>query len=119
MSQLAGNQENQQADAAREYTARPMPGKKAKAEPVPAPISASTETVSGKRLKSFIERIERVLAEQAERAADVKEIYAEVKSCGFETRIVRKLIRLRAMDVQARREESEILDLYSAAIGLE
>lgn len=75
--------------------------------------------VAGKRLKSFLERIERLEEEKAGLADDIKDIYAEAKSVGFDTKTMRKIIRLRKMDTEKRREEDELLELYKAAIGLE
>lgn len=74
--------------------------------------------VAGERLKSFIERIERLEEEKAALAEDIKEVYAEAKSSGFDIKTMRKLVRLRKMDAQKRIEEDEILELYKAAIGL-
>jgi uncharacterized protein (UPF0335 family) len=75
--------------------------------------------VSGQRLKSFIERIERLEEEKTAIADDIKEVYAEAKSSGFENKIMRRVIKLRKMDTQKRREEDELLDLYMAAIGMD
>ena len=75
--------------------------------------------VSGQRLKAFIERIERLEEEKAALAEDVKDIFAESKAVGFDTKIIRKVIRLRKMDAEKRREEDELLELYKSAIGLE
>lgn len=75
--------------------------------------------VAGKRLKAFIERVERLEQEKSELADDIKDIYAEAKGVGFDTKTIRKIIRLRKMDVEKRREEDELLELYKAAIGLE
>lgn len=75
--------------------------------------------VSGRRLKSFIERVERLEAEKADLAEDIKEVYAEAKGTGFEPRIMRRLIKLRKMDVEKRREEDELMELYKSAIGME
>lgn len=75
--------------------------------------------VSGKRLKSFIERLERLEEEKTALADDIKDIFAEAKGTGFDTKTMRKLLRLRKMDVEKRREEDELLELYKAAIGLE
>ena len=75
--------------------------------------------VSGQRLKSFIERIERLEEEKAALAEDIKEVYAEAKSSGFENKIMRRIIKLRKMDIQKRREEDELLDLYMSAIGMD
>lgn len=75
--------------------------------------------VSGQRLKAFIERIERLEEEKAGLAEDIKDIYAESKGVGFDVKIMRKVIRLRKMDAEKRREEDELLELYKSAIGLE
>lgn len=77
------------------------------------------ENVSGKRLKSFLERIERLEEEKKGLSDDIKDIFAEAKATGFDTKTMRKLIRLRKMEVEKRREEEELLELYKSAIGLE
>ena len=74
--------------------------------------------VSGQRLKQFIERIERLEAEKSELMEDIKEVYAELKAVGFEAKIARKLVAIRKMDTEKRREEEELLDLYKAAVGI-
>lgn len=74
--------------------------------------------VAGKRLKSFIERIERLEEEKAALAEDIKEVYAEAKGTGFDPKIMRKIIRIKNMDTDKRREEEELLELYKSAIGL-
>lgn len=75
--------------------------------------------VSGQRLKAFIERIERLEEEKAGLAEDIKDIFAEAKGVGFDTKIIRKILKLRKMDAEKRREEDELVELYKAAIGLE
>ena len=75
--------------------------------------------VSGKRLKSFLERVERLEAEKTGLAEDIKEIYAEAKGTGFEPKIMKRIIKLRKMEVEKRREEDELLELYMSAIGME
>ena len=75
--------------------------------------------VTGQRLKAYLERIERLETEKSELAEDIKEVYGEAKSNGFDTKTMRKLVRLRKMDNQKRNEEEELLELYKAAIGLE
>ncbi|MBN8520848.1 MAG: DUF2312 domain-containing protein [Alphaproteobacteria bacterium] len=77
------------------------------------------ENISGKRLKSFLDRIERLEEEKSGLSDDIKDIYAEAKSTGFDTKTMRKIMRLRKMDVEKRREEEELLELYKSAIGLE
>ncbi len=74
--------------------------------------------VAGDRLKSFIERIERLEEEKAALAADVREVYAEAKGEGFDTKVMRQVVRLRKMDSGDRQEQEAILDLYKQALGL-
>jgi uncharacterized protein (UPF0335 family) len=74
--------------------------------------------VSGARLKSFLERIERLEEEKKATAEDIRDVYAEAKGTGFEPKIMRKIISLRKANVEKRREEQELLDLYMAAIGM-
>lgn len=83
------------------------------------PETKDSAGVSGQRLKAFIERIERLEEEKAGLAEDIKDIYAESKGVGFDTKTMRKVIRLRKMDREKRREEEELLELYKSAIGLE
>ncbi|MEX0759127.1 MAG: DUF2312 domain-containing protein [Tistlia sp.] len=74
--------------------------------------------VAAERLRSFIERIERLEEEKAALANDVREVYAEAKSAGFDTKIMRQVIKLRKMDQNDRQEQEALLDLYKAAVGL-
>lgn len=74
--------------------------------------------VAGERLRSFVERIERLEEEKANLAEDIKEVYAELKGVGFDAKTVRKIISLRKMDHEKRRESEELLDLYKTAIGM-
>ena len=67
-----------------------------------------TGGVSGQRLKAFVERIERLEEEKAGLAEDIKDIYGEAKGVGFDVKTIRKLIRLRKIDKEKRREEDEI-----------
>jgi uncharacterized protein (UPF0335 family) len=75
--------------------------------------------VAGDRLKQLIERVERLEEEKAGLADDIRDVYAEAKSAGFETKIMRQIIKLRKMDSQKRMEQEELLDLYKSAIGLD
>ena len=79
---------------------------------------ADVAGVTGDQLKSYIERIERLEEEKKALAEDVKEVYAEAKGNGFDTKIMRQLIRLRKMDASDRAEQEELLDLYKNAIGM-
>lgn len=75
--------------------------------------------VAGERLKSIIERIERLEEEKADLAKDVKEVYAEAKGVGYDVKTIRKLIKLRKLDTEKRREEAELLSLYMQAIQMD
>ena len=74
--------------------------------------------VAGKRLTSFLERIERLESEKTDLGDDIKDVYAEAKGVGFDVKIVRRIIRLRKMEPEKRREEDELLELYKSAIGM-
>jgi len=74
--------------------------------------------VAGERLRSFIERIERLEEEKAALMEDIKETYAEAKGTGFDAKTIRKIVSLRKMDTEKRRESEELLDLYKSAIGM-
>jgi uncharacterized protein (UPF0335 family) len=69
-------------------------------------------------LKSFIERIERLEEEKAALTADIREVYAEAKGQGFDTKIMRQVVRLRKLDRADRQEQEAILDLYLGALGM-
>lgn len=80
--------------------------------------AADVGGVAGARLKTLIERIEKLEEEKSAIGSDIKDVYGEAKGTGFDTKTMRKLIRLRKLDDQKRQEEDELLDLYRAAIGL-
>ncbi|NQU57375.1 MAG: DUF2312 domain-containing protein [Rhodospirillales bacterium] len=75
--------------------------------------------VAADRLRSFIERIERLEEEKSALAADIREIYSEAKGTGFDVKIIRQVVRLRKMDQSDRREQEEILDLYKRALDID
>jgi uncharacterized protein (UPF0335 family) len=70
------------------------------------------------QLRSLVERIERLEEDKKAIAGDIKEVYAEAKANGFDTRIVRKVISLRKKDTAERQEEEALLDLYMHALGM-
>jgi uncharacterized protein (UPF0335 family) len=74
--------------------------------------------IAGERLRSFIERIERLEEEKRTLAADIKEVYAEAKGNGFDAKIMRQLIRLRRMDQDDLDEQESLLDVYKRALGM-
>lgn len=75
--------------------------------------------VNGGQLKSIIERVERLHEERDAIASDIKDIYAEAKGTGFDSKIIKKIVAMRRQDVNKRREEEEILGLYLSALGME
>lgn len=70
-------------------------------------------------LRSFIERIERLNEEKDALTADIREVFAEAKGTGFDTRIMRMIVRLRKLDKADLQEQDAILDLYRSAVGLD
>lgn len=74
-------------------------------------------TVAADRLRSFIERVERLEEEKQTIMADVKEIFAEAKGEGYDVKILRKVVRIRQMDRAERQEQEALLELYLAALG--
>ena len=81
-------------------------------------ISETSQTVVAGQLRAFIERIERLEEEKKTITDDIKEVYAEAKGTGFDTKAMRSIIRLRKKDQAERQEEETILDLYKAALGM-
>ena len=75
--------------------------------------------VAADRLRSFVERIERLEEEKAALAADIREVYSEAKGTGFDIKVLRQVVKLRKMDQSDRREQEEILDLYKRALDIE
>ncbi len=82
-------------------------------------ITETSQTVAAGQLRSIIERIERLEEEKKTIADDIKDVYAEAKGTGFDTKAIRTIIRLRKQDQNERQEEESILDLYKAALGME
>ena len=82
-----------------------------------APDIASSG-VAAEELKQFIERIERLEEEKAGIAGDIKEVMAELKGRGFDTKAVRTILRIRKQDHAERQEEEAILELYMQALGM-
>ena len=70
------------------------------------------------QLRSLVERIEKLDEEKKAIAGDIKEVFAEAKASGFDTRIMRKVISLRRKDTAERQEEEALLDLYMHALGM-
>ena len=82
-----------------------------------ASANAASGGVAAERLRSFLERIERLEEEKQTIMGDMKEVYAEAKGEGYDTKIMRQIIRLRKMDRAERQEQEALLDLYLSALG--
>jgi uncharacterized protein (UPF0335 family) len=74
--------------------------------------------IAADRLRTIIERIERLEEEKAALAADIRDVYAEAKGAGFDVKVLRQIIRLRKLDNADRKEQEEILDLYMRALDM-
>ena len=78
----------------------------------------AANTVAAGQLRAFIERIERLEEEKQTIADDIKEVFAEAKGTGFDTKAMRTIIKKRKQDKAEREEEEAILDTYMAALGM-
>lgn len=78
-----------------------------------------TDNVSAEQLRLFIERIERLEEEKQGIADDIKDVYAELKSVGFDTKTTRRIIRLRKMEKHVRDEAAALLETYANALGMQ
>jgi uncharacterized protein (UPF0335 family) len=74
--------------------------------------------VAADQLRLFIERIERLEEEKKGIADDVKDVYAEAKANGYDTKTMRKIVALRRMETHVRQEADALLETYRAALGL-
>ena len=74
--------------------------------------------IAGEQLRSIIERIERLEEERKTLAEDIKEVFAEAKGNGFDTKIIREIIKIRRMDEDDLDEQETLLDIYKRALGM-
>jgi uncharacterized protein (UPF0335 family) len=84
----------------------------------PDDITETSQTVAAGQLRAFIERVERLEEEKKTIADDIKDVYAEMKGTGFDTKAVRQIIRDRKKDSAELQEFEAMLDLYKAALGM-
>ena len=80
-------------------------------------VTETSQTVAAGQLRAFIERIERLEEEKKTIADDIKEVYAEAKANGYDTKTLRQVVRIRKQDTAERQEAEAILDLYLQAVG--
>ena len=79
---------------------------------------SDVEAVAQDQLRSFVERIERLEEEKKTISDDIKDVYAEAKGNGFDTKVLRRVVSLRKQDQNERQEQEAILDLYLQALGM-
>ncbi len=77
-----------------------------------------TGGIAGDRLRSIVERIERLEEERKALAGDIKDIFSEAKSAGFDVKVLRQLIRVRKQEPAEVEEQETLLDVYRRAIGM-
>lgn len=80
--------------------------------------TVSPDSVAQDQLRAFVERIERMEEEKKAISDDIKEIYAEAKGNGFDTKVLRQIVRIRKQDHAERMEQEALLELYMAALGM-
>ncbi len=89
---------------------------------MPSTAAAAKEQPSTRfakdQLKAVIERIERLEEEKKATSDDIRDVYAEAKGTGFDTKALRTIVRLRKLDSDERREQQEVLDTYLHALGM-
>ena len=78
----------------------------------------STNSVDAGHLRAFLERIERLEEERKALSSDIKDIFAEAKSAGFDVKVMRQLIRIRKQEPAEVEEQETLLDVYRRALGM-
>jgi uncharacterized protein (UPF0335 family) len=79
---------------------------------------AETGGIAADRLRSLVDRIERLEEEKKALGSDIKDIYAEAKSAGFDVKVLRQLIRVRKQEAAEVEEQETMLDIYRRALGM-
>lgn len=74
--------------------------------------------IAADKLRSIVERIERLEEEKAALSADIREVYSEAKGSGFDIKIIRQIVRLRKLDQSERQEQEALLDVYRRALDI-
>lgn len=80
--------------------------------------AAATGGIAADRLRSIIERVERLEEERKALAGDIKDIFSEAKSAGFDVKVMKQIIRIRKMEPAEVEEQETILDIYKKALGM-
>ena len=79
---------------------------------------ANVNGITAEQLRSYIERVERLESEKAEIADQIKEVMSDAKANGFDTKVMRQVLKLRKMDARDRAEQESLLELYTRALGM-
>ncbi len=79
---------------------------------------ADTSGIAVDRLRSFIERIERLEEDRTGLNSDIREVLSEAKSAGFDTKTIRQIVRLRKLEPSERQEQEHLLEVYRSAVGV-
>ena len=79
---------------------------------------SDTGGIAADRLRSFIERVERLEEDRANLNADIREVFGEAKSAGFDAKTMRQIVRLRKLEPAERQEQEHLLEIYRNAVGL-
>ena len=85
---------------------------------VPADDRAAPGGIAADRLRSIIERVERLEEERRALGSDIKDIFAEAKSAGFDVKVIRQIIRIRRQEPAEVEEQETLLDVYRRALGM-
>lgn len=78
----------------------------------------NSHRVAADQLRSFVERVERLEEEKATIATDIKEVFIEAKSAGYDTKIIKKVLAIRKMDRDEYLEQQALIDTYCGALGI-
>ncbi len=89
-----------------------------KAKPDPPAVGDNSGPVAADRLRSIVERIERLDEEKRAISSDIKDIMAEAKSAGFDTKVIRQLIAIRRKEPAEVEEQEMLLSIYKRALGM-
>lgn len=77
-----------------------------------------SDVIAKDQLRAYVERIERLTEDKKAVSSDIRDVYAEAKGTGFDTKALRAVVKLRGMDKMERQEQESILDTYMVALGL-
>ena len=83
-----------------------------------AVTTVQTGGIAADRLRSIIERVERLEEERKALAGDIKDIFSEAKSAGFDVKIIKQILKLRKMEPAQVEEQETLLDIYRRALGM-